>query len=92
MEVKEEMSMIPKYEPKPVFEEFDIGEYSIELDRRGHTLRIAGDNEEITLPYRSVPDLVQFLAWAMRTRMEVTADGENTEVQKQGGESERGEV
>ena len=92
MEVKEEMSMIPKYEPKPVFEEFDIGEYSIELDRRGHTLRIAGDNEEITLPYRSVPDLVQFLAWAMRTRREVTADGENTEVQKQGGESERGEV
>ena len=50
------------------------------------------DEESMMLPYNAIPDLVQFLAWAMRDRMEVTADAEADKVREQEGESERREV
>lgn len=67
------MPEIPKYEPKPVHEEFRIGGNTVDLDSIDRTVTIDSDAGEITLPYESIPDLVQFLAWAMRERMDVTA-------------------
>lgn len=92
MEVKDEMPMIPKYEPKPFKESYGIGDYAIELSNDDRLVTVSSESGDIVLAYEDIPDLVQFFAWAMRTRMEVTADAANTEVQKQGGESERGEV
>lgn len=84
--------MIPKYEPKPFKECYGIGDYSIELSNDDRLVTVSSESGDIVLAYEDIPDLVQFLAWAMRTRMEVTADAENTEVQKQNGDAERGEV
>lgn len=70
--------VIPKYDPKPVFEQFQIGECIVELDRLTRIVTI-GTKEcgDIEIPYANIPDLVQFLAWAMRERMEVKADAED---------------
>jgi hypothetical protein len=87
-EVKEEMPMIPKYEPKPNREWYTLGELSIELNHCSGKVGIEKGCHLIALDFSEVADLVQFLAWAMRTRMEVKKDGENTEVPEQGGDSE----
>ena len=92
MEVKEGMPMIPKYEPKPNREWYTVGELNLELNQCSKALGIEKNGDLIIIDFADVPDLVQFLAWAMRTRMEVTADAENTEVQKQNGDAEWGEV
>lgn len=84
--------MIPKYEPKPNREWYTLGGLSIELNHYSGKVGIEKNCHLIALDFSEVADLVQFLAWAVRTRMEVTADEENTEVQKQGGDSERREV
>lgn len=84
----EEKPVIPKYEPKPVLEKFVVGHFGVELDNTDRLLTLSSDAGDIVFEYESIPDLVQFLAWAMRTRMEVTADAENTEVPEQGGDSE----
>lgn len=88
MEAKEEMPMIPKYEPKPFKESYEIGDYAIELSNDDRLVTVSSESGDIVLAYEDIPDLVQFLAWAMRTRMEVTADGESAEVPEQGGDSE----
>ena len=93
METKTEVNpMIPKYEPKPVLEKFVVGDFGIELDNTGRLLTLSSDAGDIVFEYESTPNIVQFLAWAMRERMEVTADAEADKVRKQEGESERREV
>lgn len=72
MEAKEDVPVIPKYEPKPVLERYCIGCNLIELDGNDRSVNITGDEGEITMTYGEIPDLVQFLAWAMRERMDVT--------------------
>jgi hypothetical protein len=90
-EVKEEaVPMIPKYEPKPNREWYTVGELNLELNQCSKALGIEKEGELIILDFADVPDLVQFLAWAMRTRMEVTADAE--QVREQEGDSERGGI
>jgi hypothetical protein len=84
MEKTETMPMIPKYNPKPVLERYCIGCNMIELDGNDRSLTITGDEGEITMTYGEIPDLVQFLAWAMRERMEVTADAEEDKQQGEG--------
>lgn len=94
MEKKTEtMPMIPKYNPKPIFEQFDIGECTVELDSPARLVTIgAKEAGDVMIPYESIPDLVQFLAWAMRERMEVTADAEADEVRESSCYPEWGEV
>ena len=94
--------MIPKYEPKKSSESFDLkcGTVKLSYDKRcviiktekslceSASLYAVAFNSAIK--FDDVPDLVQFLAWAMRTRMEVTADAE--QVREQNGDSERGDI
>lgn len=69
---------IPEYEPKPVSERYEIGGVSVILDSNKQSIRIRMPySGEVEISYKSVPDLVQFLVWAMRTRMEVTTDAED---------------
>lgn len=79
-EVKEAMPVIPKYEPKPSLERFRVSGIMIDLNSIDRNVTISWELGEIILEYESIPDLVQFLAWAMRTRMEVTADGQEDTV------------
>lgn len=67
-----EMPVIPKYEPKPVLEKFVVGNFGVELDNTDRLLTLSSDAGDIVFEYESIPDLVQFLAWAMRERMDVT--------------------
>lgn len=67
-----EMPVIPKYEPKPVLEKFVVGNFEVELDNTDRLLSLSSDAGDIVFEYESIPDLVQFLAWAMRERMDVT--------------------
>lgn len=60
---------LPKYEPKPVLEKYQIGGFILELDGTDRYVMISGDSGDIVFQYESVPDLVQFLVWAMRERM-----------------------
>ena len=78
----EEMPVIPKYEPKPVLEKFVVGECAVELDSTDRLLTISSDAGDIVFEYESIPDMVQFLAWDMRERMEVTADVETEQVRE----------
>ena len=63
--------VVPKYEPKPVLEKYQVGGNLVELDGVSKCIMITGCDGEITLAYEEIPDLVQFLAWAMRERMDV---------------------
>jgi transposase len=80
--VKEEPVVIPKYEPKPVLEKYHVNDFIVELDSKDRYVMISGDPGDIVFHYDSIPDLVQFLAWAMRERMEVTADADAEEVRE----------
>lgn len=90
-EVKEE-AVIPKYEPKPIKEAFVIGDMGITLNHDSRVMYFdfafdqAYKSIDREIPYDKIPDLVQFLAWAMRTRMEVTADAEEDKQQAEGCE------
>jgi predicted transcriptional regulator len=66
----EAMPVIQKYNPKPVLERYCIGCNLIELDGYARSVRITGDEGEILMTYGEIPDLIQFLAWAMRERMQ----------------------
>lgn len=66
----EAMPVFPKYNPKPVLERYCIGCNMIELDGNDRSVTITRDEGKITMTYGEVPDLVQFLAWAMRERMQ----------------------
>lgn len=70
-EVKEEMHMIPKYEPKPVMERFVVGGCGIIMDTERREISISSGGGEILAAYEDIPNLVQFLAWAMRTRINI---------------------
>lgn len=78
MEAKEDVPVIPKYEPKPVKEAYVIGNLEITLnndDRVLHFHSVRDDSIAYNgkcISYDDIPDLVQFLAWAMRERMDVT--------------------
>lgn len=73
-EAKEEVKpVIPKYEPKAVEEIYMVGEYRVVLDNESRVFII---DDGIYFRYEQIPDLVQFLAWAMRERMEVKADAD----------------
>lgn len=102
-EVKEEAvkPMIPKYEPKISSESFGLkfGSVTLSYDKRCVILKPEIFDEESALravtihpaiKFDDVPELVQFLAWAMRTRMEVTADAE--QVREQENDSEWGDI
>ena len=65
-----EMPVLAKYEPKPVTEIYAAGESRLELNNEDRILTISSDAGEIMFSYSDIPDLVQFLAWAMRTRMD----------------------
>ena len=72
--VKEEVVAVkqtaPSYDPKPVTEKFSVGHYKVELDSITRSVTVDGDFGEMLVPYEDVPELVQFLVWAMRNRME----------------------
>lgn len=75
---------IPEYEPKPVSERYEIGGVSVILDSNKQSIRIRMPHSgEVEIGYKSVPDLVQFLVWAMRTRMEAAADVQAEQIQEQ---------
>lgn len=75
-----------KYEPKPTEETFDLkcGSVTLSYDKRRVILRPDMSIDESvlhavkfnpTIKFDDIPDLVQFLAWAMRTRMEASDEG-----------------
>lgn len=74
---KNETPVIPKYEPKPVKEAYVIGNLEITLNNDDRVLHIhTALDDSIAyngkcISYDDIPDLVQFLAWAMRKRMDV---------------------
>lgn len=66
-----EMPVVPKYEPKPFKEMYSVGDTSVELDNDDHLITMSSESGDIVFAYEDIPDLVQFLAWAMRERMDV---------------------
>lgn len=66
-----EMPVVPKYEPKPFKESYEIGDYAIELSNDDRLVTVSSESGDIVLAYEDIPNLVQFLAWAMRERMDV---------------------
>ena len=68
-EAKEDAPVIPKYNPKPSKEEYVIFDYSIELNNDDRLVTVSAASGDIIFAYEDIPDLVQFLAWAMRERM-----------------------
>jgi transposase len=79
-EEKKESAVVetPMYEP--IIERYKIRGFDVELDGEDRDVTIATEEDVIVIPYDSVPDLVQFLAWAMRKRMEVTADAQTEQI------------
>lgn len=65
-----EVHTVPHYEAKAHREWFSIADLDIELNHTTRTMAIGNDLHPICIPFEEVPDLVQFLAWAMRTRMQ----------------------
>jgi predicted transcriptional regulator len=80
-EKEPEVHAVTHYEAKPVVETFSVSKCRIILD---HENRCVVIDDEIMLPYDRMPDIVQFLVWAMRTRMEVNPDGEEDQQQGEG--------
>lgn len=89
-EAKEEVKpVIPKYEPKIASESFDLkcGTVKLSYDKRCVIIKtkkrlcesasLSAVTFDPVIEFDDVPDLVQFLAWAMRERMEVKADAED---------------
>lgn len=80
-ERKEVETVVPKYNPKPVEETYEFGTMKVVLS---NSLREAyvydAEDKAVSIPYQSMPDLVQFLVWAMRERMGATADSETEQV------------
>lgn len=72
-----------KYDPNPVLERYEIGGVQVDLNVKDQavTIRMAYSGE-VKLSFGSVPDLVQFLVWAMRERMEATSDEQTEQVQE----------
>lgn len=66
-----EMAVVPKYDPKPVLERFVIGDCEITMDADIREISISSCGGEFLAAYDDIPQLVQFLAWAMRERMDV---------------------
>lgn len=71
---------VPKYSPKPIEETYRIPGMKNELLAEDGAMIVYADGDSVCIPYDSVPDLVQFLVWAMRERMEVTSDGQAEQV------------
>lgn len=63
--------VVPKYEPKPVLERFVIGDCEITMNADIREITISSCGGEFLALYDEIPGLVQFLAWAMRERMDV---------------------
>ena len=82
-EAKEEAKpVIPKYDPKPSVEEYNFEKFSVRLYNAERFVSIMSNEKNvygasIKIGFDNIPDLVQFLAWAMRERMEVKADAED---------------
>lgn len=77
----ETKAVIPPYEPKPVTERYKFGMFDVELDTEDRDVTIVTEEDVLVIPYDFVPDLVQFLAWAMRTRMEVSEDADKLQAE-----------
>lgn len=65
----EAMPVLPKYNPLPFKESYQIGDYAIELNNDDRLVTVSAGSGDIIFAYEDIPDLVQFLAWAMRERM-----------------------
>lgn len=73
----EPQEVLPKYDPKPFIEEYNLGNFSVRLYNAERFVAIMSNEKDvygtsIKIGFDNIPDLVQFLAWAMRTRMEAT--------------------
>lgn len=80
---------IPKYEPKALGEVYKVGDIVIVLEHEERHVLISAESEDHNLcavqsiSYDAVPEFVQFLAWAMRERMEAAADVQAEQIQEQ---------
>lgn len=73
----EPQEVLPKYDPKPFIEEYNLGNFSVRMYNAERFVAIMSNEKDvygasIKIGFDNIPDLVQFLAWAMRTRMEAT--------------------
>lgn len=84
--VKEEVVAVkqtaPSYEPKPVSERYGVGDFTADLDRESRCVTLSSVSGDIVFAYEDVPELVQFLVWAMRNRMEVNSDADKLKAER----------
>lgn len=73
---------VPKYSPIPVAETYRLPGMVIELCNEDGAMCMEVNGDSLFIPYENVPELVQFLLWAMRERMEAAADGQTEQVQE----------
>lgn len=81
-EIVERAALLPKYAPKPVLEKYRIKDCMVEIDNDHRVMSIDVDGSFVIVPYDLIPELTEFLAWAMRERMEVSADVRAEQVQE----------
>lgn len=72
--IVERAALMPKYAPKPVLEKYRVKDSIVEIDNDHQVMSIDVDGSFVIVPYDLIPELTEFLAWAMRERMEVSAD------------------
>lgn len=80
-EKKEEMvqvaTVMPKYNPKPIRETYQIGDIKIMLLNTEREMVVSREDEGATsIRYDSVPELMKFLEWVTRERLGGAADAE----------------
>lgn len=74
-ERKEETMKTAKYSPKPVKEAYELDGARITLHNDTKMLCVESKTAGgVGISYDSLPELVEFLAWVMRERMEETPD------------------
>lgn len=70
-------TVMPKYNPKPIEETYQIGNIKIVLvnaEREMIVRRV--DGGAVSIPYDTIPELMELLSWAKRERMGGDADAE----------------
>lgn len=84
---------IPVYEPVPIKELYSLGDKEVCISHAERVVKIWGKQsggpcnygrEEVSFSFDAIPDLVQFLAWAMRTRMTPKGEEASGKDQQQG--------
>ncbi len=68
-------TVTPRYNPKPIEESYRIDGMRVTLANADRKMIVSVQHGSVvSVPYDTIPELVEFLAWAMRERMEAIPD------------------